>query len=99
MSEGSHESSDYSLCTPNSSTETRSDLVGAGRTLGNVFGFLGRRLERATGNLAHRLGRGPRATAMKILKIHKSSLRLEVRRRKLEKAGASLVKYIRHVST
>ena len=58
---------EFCICPANSSTETASNLPGAGRTLGNVYSSLGRLLEEGLGTLAHKLGQGPRAKAKKIL--------------------------------
>lgn len=51
-----------------SSNATESDLPGSGRTLGKVYDFLGKRLERALGALAERKGLGPQRIAERIYK-------------------------------
>ncbi|KAH8106660.1 hypothetical protein DFH11DRAFT_1549821 [Phellopilus nigrolimitatus] len=48
------------------STATRSNNVGAGRNLGNVYSFFGRRLEALMSVCAERFGFGPRATKQKV---------------------------------
>lgn len=50
-----------------SSNATESDLPGPGRTLGRVYGYLGRHLKRALGALAERKGLGPQQVALRIL--------------------------------
>lgn len=47
---------------------TADDLPGPGRLLGNLYVALGTPLERRIGQLADKLGYGPRATAIKIKK-------------------------------
>lgn len=49
-----------------SSGATMSDLPGAGRLLGNLYSFLGRKLEAAIGRTAERMGYGPRVVAERI---------------------------------
>lgn len=49
-----------------SSGATMSDLPGAGRLLGNLYSYLGRRLENAIGMTAERMGYGPRVVAERI---------------------------------
>ncbi|EJC99313.1 uncharacterized protein FOMMEDRAFT_31373 [Fomitiporia mediterranea MF3/22] len=51
-----------------SSTITASDLPGAGRILGNLYSFLGKRLEETLNRLAERCGYGPRAIEDRILR-------------------------------
>lgn len=46
---------------------TRTDIPGAGRTLGKVFSRGGRRLERYFGQLASSLGFGPQAVVQGVL--------------------------------
>lgn len=45
---------------------TADNLVGAGRVLGNVYVFLGNRLEGRLGASAEKLGYGPQASATKV---------------------------------
>ena len=49
-----------------SSNATASDIPGPGRVLGNVFSFLGKRLERAMESFAMRRGYGPQNVARRI---------------------------------
>lgn len=49
------------------STMTRTDIVGAGRTLGRVLAMGGRRVERYIGQIAYNLGYGPQAIAQGII--------------------------------
>ena len=50
-----------------SELETASNRTGAGRGLGQVYSALGSRLERSIGQLAHKMGFGPRAAAETVL--------------------------------
>lgn len=45
---------------------TASDLPGAGRILGNVFSYLGRKLESALESLAAKRGHGPQNIVLRI---------------------------------
>ena len=60
-----------------STNYTMSNLVGAGRVLGNFYSFAGRRLERTVGTIAHRAGFGPSATYEKIRQAYHTSWRGE----------------------
>ena len=60
-----------------STNYTMSNLVGAGRVLGNFYSFAGRRLERTVGTIAHRAGFGPSATFEKIRQMYYTSWRGE----------------------
>lgn len=44
-----------------STSSTTSNLIGAGRILGNFYSFTGKRLEKRLGDIAHRAGFGPEA--------------------------------------
>lgn len=61
---GGDDASAWTLST--SSSLTASNLVGAGRTLGNLYGYLGRRLERALSQFMLKRGFGPSGTAARI---------------------------------
>ena len=52
-----------------STNYTETGLVGAGRTLGILYSYTGRRLEKAVGRVAHRAGLGPHATHLKIQQL------------------------------
>ena len=52
-----------------STNYTETGLVGAGRTLGILYSYTGRRLEKAVGRVAHRAGLGPHATYLKIQQL------------------------------
>ncbi|THG97944.1 hypothetical protein EW145_g7508 [Phellinidium pouzarii] len=56
----------YIACSVASSNETADDLPGAGRTLGKLYNYAGRILERQLGSIAEHLGHGPCATAVRI---------------------------------
>lgn len=58
---------DVDIVSLESSNATESDLPGPGRTLGKVYDFLGKRLERALATLAERKGLGPKQVAERIL--------------------------------
>ena len=60
-----------------STNYTMSNLVGAGRVLGNFYSFAGRRLERTVGTIAHTAGFGPSATYEKIRQTYHTSWRGE----------------------
>ena len=51
-----------------STTETASNRTGAGRALGNLYSRGGRSLEAAIGRVAHKLGFGPSAVALRVKK-------------------------------
>lgn len=52
-----------------STNSTVSNLVGTGQVLGNVYSYTGKRLERALGDIAHRVGFGPEAIYVKICSL------------------------------
>lgn len=57
-----------------STNDTASDLPGPGRTLDRLYQFAGRKLERAIGQIAHRVGYdGPYAEDLKSLAEYESS--------------------------
>ncbi|KAI5120946.1 hypothetical protein M0805_001651 [Coniferiporia weirii] len=49
-----------------STNATADNLPGPGRIIGNIYGRLGGRLEVQLGRVAEKMGRGPRATAIRI---------------------------------
>lgn len=60
-------------CTSYSSTnDTRSNLPGPGRVLGNFYSYAGRNIERAAGIIAHKAGFGPEAVYSKILDLYQT---------------------------
>ncbi|KAH8116574.1 hypothetical protein DFH11DRAFT_1219359 [Phellopilus nigrolimitatus] len=97
------ESDQASLCSA-STNATDDNLPGAGRTLGLLYSFAGRHLEVQLGRLAERLGRGPRATALRIQKnngivTRTSALPLPLsvvkyRTKKIEKDCKRLLRYV-----
>ena len=52
-----------------STNYTETGLIGTGRTLGILYSYAGRRLERAVGRVAHRAGLGPHATFIKMQEL------------------------------
>ena len=77
-----------------SSNETEDDLPGLGRTLGNIYSFLGNRLETALATIAVRTGHGPGATFMEIKRIDSDKLLPEyVRCRKIRMMYSRLARY------
>lgn len=52
-----------------------SNLVGTGRVIGNLYSFTGKRLERALGDIAHRVGLGPEAVYDKICALSQDDWR------------------------
>jgi hypothetical protein len=52
-----------------STNSTASNLVGAGRGIGNLYSRGGRILERAISNIAHKLGFGPYAVSLRIMSL------------------------------
>lgn len=61
---GGDDSSAWTLST--SSSLTASNLAGTGRTLGNLYAYLGRHLERALSQFMSKRGFGPSCTAARI---------------------------------
>lgn len=59
---------DVDIVSITSANLTASDLPGAGRTLGRVYSFLGRRLEHALNTLAHLGGHGPGNATIRVVK-------------------------------
>ncbi|KAI5118534.1 hypothetical protein M0805_009686 [Coniferiporia weirii] len=59
------------LCSSASSNETADNLPGSGRIIGNCYSFAGTGLEKLVGDLAERLGFGPRQTAVRIQRRRK----------------------------
>lgn len=88
----------YTLCSIASSNETADDLPGPGRTLGKLYSFIGTKIERGLGRAAERIRYGPRATALKILKIQENKMLLPAptRRKRLEKNCVRLARYVRY---
>ncbi|KAI5116346.1 hypothetical protein M0805_005821 [Coniferiporia weirii] len=88
-----------------SSNGTVDNLPGAGRILGNVYSFTGRRLEKQLGSIAERLGYGPRATAFRIQRRRKAidtypelpplPRSFKTESKKIEKDCRRLLKYVR----
>ncbi|THH07967.1 hypothetical protein EW145_g3035 [Phellinidium pouzarii] len=83
-----------------STNATADNLPGPGRILGNIYGFLGVRLERQLGRLADKMGYGPRATAIRIQRrrgiINSASFsayRIKVENKKLEEDCKRMLKY------
>lgn len=75
---------------------TESDLPGPGRILGNVYSNLGLIAEHVLSLIAVRMGRGPRQTADKQLKlIQEDSSRKPADLGKVQKVGKRLLKYLR----
>lgn len=97
--EGSHTSdseSSYCIGSYNSATETDSDIPGPGRLLGKAYTFFGKKVESIISKTAVKLGRGPRATAIKIRRLVQEDTPLgPASRKKLNKAGKQLMKYVR----
>lgn len=86
----------YEICSFASSNETVDNLPGPGRLLGNLYTFLGIRMESGLGRVAVRMGRGPTATAIKIQRLRDNrSLGYSSRRNKLKKGCNRLVRYMR----
>ncbi|THH07041.1 hypothetical protein EW145_g3662 [Phellinidium pouzarii] len=54
----------FTFCSASDSMETNDDLPGTGRILGKIYDFTGRLLENQLGDIAERLGYGPRAAAV-----------------------------------
>ncbi|KAH8116577.1 hypothetical protein DFH11DRAFT_1219467 [Phellopilus nigrolimitatus] len=87
-----------------STNATDDNLPGAGRTLGLLYSFAGQHLEMQLGRLAERLGRGPRATALRIQKnsgiVTSTSVlspplsMVKFRTKKIEKDCKLLLKYV-----
>ncbi|KAI5120943.1 hypothetical protein M0805_001648 [Coniferiporia weirii] len=83
-----------------STNATADDLPGPGRTLGNLYGFLGNHLEKLLNQLAEDMGRGPRVTATRIQKHRKaiaiSSVQPTIRTdsKKVQKDCKRLVEYV-----
>lgn len=87
--------SSYYIGSYNSSTESDSDIPGPGRLLGKVYNILGKKAEICISEAAVRLGRGPRATAMKIRRLAREGSLLKPHHGKeLKKAGRRLVRYV-----
>ncbi|KAH8113678.1 hypothetical protein DFH11DRAFT_1600391 [Phellopilus nigrolimitatus] len=82
-----------------SSTATADDLPGAGRILGNLYAFLGRRLETAVSRFMEKRGYGPKAISDGLTKMYKRKERVPIRGtveyRKHQKKIEKLLKYIR----
>lgn len=92
----SDDESSYFLGSYNSSSETDSDVPGPGRLLGKAYGFFGRKIENVLSVAAVKVGRGPRATAIKIRRLIRESTPIKSSsHKKLKKAGKHLVKYTR----
>ena len=85
-----------SLVPSTTSTETANDLPGPGRLLGNLYSYLGMRVENGLGRVAVLRGRGPEATALEIRRIlTDQSLGYAGRRKKLRKKCDRLARYAR----
>lgn len=68
---------EYTICSGSFSNETADGLVGPGRTLGLLYGILGKKLEDAVGRVAEKvLHSGPRETAQSIKAIHGNPLNI-----------------------
>lgn len=90
----SDEQSIYTLISLNSSQETRSDLVGLGRNLGNLYKYLGLKLENLLSVVAVRIGLGPRKTASELRRLVREDYWMKPSRiDELERLGTRLVKY------
>lgn len=88
--------SSYFIGSANSSTATESDRPGTGRIIGNLYSFVGKRIEKRLSTISVRLGYGPRATAVRIRRILQSTViskRCQIR--KLERESKRLTGYIR----
>lgn len=66
---------DNSSIFTHSTNSTVSNLVGTGRVIGNLYSFTGKRLERALGDIAHRVGLGPEAVYEKICALSQDDWR------------------------
>lgn len=97
---GSHDrESVYTLVTTDSSQRTQSNLPGLGRNLGNLYSYLGLKIENILSVAAVKTGRGPRQTAKKIRQLaQQDCLRNPSLYAKLEKAGKGLVKHVRYAT-
>lgn len=88
----------YTFVTTNSSLRTESDRPGPGRNLGNLYSYVGLKVEALLSTAAVRIGRGPRQTAKRIRQLTQQDiLRKSSRHVELQKAGKRLVKYVRYV--
>lgn len=86
----------YTLITTDSSLETKSNLPGPGRNLGNLYSCLGKKFENILSAIAVWVGRGPRQTATKMrVLVQEDGPRKPSYNRKLERLGERLVKYAR----
>lgn len=95
-SHSSDSESSYFIGSYNSATETDSDIPGPGRLLGKAYGYLGKKVETSFSTAAMKFGLGPRATAVKIRRLVREGPPLRpASRKKLEKTGKQLVKYVR----
>lgn len=84
----------YEVCSIASTNETTGDLPGPGRVLGNVYGYLGKKVEEGLGSIAEKFGHGPRATALKIKRIHDDEALSHIaRQKKLRKQWNHLESY------
>ncbi|KAH8113656.1 hypothetical protein DFH11DRAFT_1510063 [Phellopilus nigrolimitatus] len=79
-----------------STNATADNLPGPGRTLGNIFMFLGRRLEAAANRFMEKRGYGPEASRKRLEKLNWGEpLDDTVQNRKLLKEAEKLLKYVR----
>lgn len=64
---------EYTLCSVSSRNSTEDGLIGPGRIQNKFYGFLGRKLENAAGQIAEKVfHRGPQETGKDILTIHRN---------------------------
>ena len=88
--------SSYFLGSYNSNTATNSDVPGPGRLLGKFYGFLGRKVESVASRAVVKLGSGPHEAAMTMRRLIREGTLVKVsNEKKFNKAGKTLVKYIR----
>ncbi|KAH8110472.1 hypothetical protein DFH11DRAFT_1514209 [Phellopilus nigrolimitatus] len=88
-----------------STNATADNLPGAGRTLGLLYSHAGRHLEVLLGGIAERMGRGPRATFLRIQKnseiVTLASVLLlpqaavKAKKKKIERDCKRMLKYVR----
>lgn len=92
----SDEQSVYSLVTLSSSQETDVNLAGPGRNLGNLYEYLGLKVEGILSEVAVCRGLGPRKTATKLRRLVREDIWMKSSCiDKLQKLGKRLVKYVR----
>ena len=67
-------SDNYSSISTFSTNYTMSNLIGAGRTLGNLYSSAGKKIEHTLNRAAHRAGYGPDAIYQKLLNLRFKTL-------------------------